>query len=70
MWSRGSENRSIENPLATPTLGLHVYGGDLLAAPRSMWSPHTDEEVAYDIQQFYQWGKERAQLRRAAQPAA
>ncbi|HZZ35875.1 MAG TPA: hypothetical protein VFE03_09130 [Caulobacteraceae bacterium] len=61
---------AIENPLTVPTLGLHVYGGDLLAAPRRMWNPHSGEEAPYDIPQFYQWGKELAQKRRAAQPAA
>ncbi|MFI4933530.1 MAG: hypothetical protein ACHP7N_02835 [Caulobacterales bacterium] len=56
---------AIENPLAAPTLGLHVYGGDLLAAKRSMWSPHTGQEHPYDVPQFYQWSKEQALMARA-----
>jgi predicted metal-dependent enzyme (double-stranded beta helix superfamily) len=61
---------AIENPLTTPTLGLHVYGGDLLGAPRSMWDPAEGREHAYEIQQFYRWGRDLAASRRAArQPA-
>jgi predicted metal-dependent enzyme (double-stranded beta helix superfamily) len=61
---------AIENPLATQTLGLHVYGGDLFAEPRSMWSPHTGAEHAYDIPQFTQWCGELAKARRAQAAAA
>lgn len=61
---------AIENPLTTPTLGLHVYGGDLLGAPRSMWDPATDREHPYEIQQFYRWGRDLAASRRAAREAA
>lgn len=57
---------AIENPLPVQTLGLHVYGGDLFAAERSMWSPHTGEEHPYDIPQFTRWCGERARSRRAA----
>ena len=60
---------AIENPLPAQTLGLHVYGGDLFAAERSMWSPHTGEEHAYDIPQFTRWSGELARARRAAAPA-
>ncbi len=44
---------AIENPLNTVTLGLHVYGGDLIAAPREVWvhatglrEPFTEERFA------------------------
>ena len=57
---------AIENPLDRPTLGLHVYGGDLLGAERSMWSPHTGEEHPYDVPQFYRWSRDLAESRRAA----
>jgi predicted metal-dependent enzyme (double-stranded beta helix superfamily) len=57
---------AIENPLSLPTLGLHVYGGDLLGAERSMWSPHTGEEHPYDIPQFYRWSHDLASAQRAA----
>lgn len=56
----------IENPLDQPTLGLHVYGGDLLGAERSMWSPHTGAEHPYDVPQFYRWCRDLAEARRAA----
>jgi hypothetical protein len=56
---------AIENPLATPTLGLHVYGGDLIGAQRSMWDPRTGREHPYDIPTFYRWGRDLALSRRA-----
>jgi len=31
-----------------PAIGLHVYGGDILELPRSMWNPQTLEEHALD----------------------
>ena len=55
---------AIENPRAEPTLGLHVYGGDLLGAERSMWDPHSGEERPYEVQQFYRWSRDRALKRR------
>ena len=56
---------AIENPLGAVTRGLHVYGGDLIAAPRSMWNPTTGAEHPYDIPQFYAWSRELAQMRKA-----
>ncbi len=52
---------AVANPLAVPTLALHVYGADLLTAPRSMWHPHTLEACDYDPAQFLKWC---AELRR------
>ena len=60
---------AIENPLDEPTLGLHVYGGDLLAAERRMWNPG-GEEHAYEIQQFYRWCNELARSRQSEREAA
>ncbi|HWA60544.1 MAG TPA: hypothetical protein VG939_04180 [Caulobacteraceae bacterium] len=58
---------AIENPLPTPTLGLHVYGGDLLGgAGRRMWDPQGKAEHAYETQQFYRWSREKAEARKAA----
>lgn len=31
-----------------PAIGLHVYGGDILALPRRMWNPETLEEHPLD----------------------
>jgi predicted metal-dependent enzyme (double-stranded beta helix superfamily) len=31
-----------------PTVGLHVYGGDIFALPRRMWNPQTLEAHALD----------------------
>lgn len=39
---------AIRNPLHTPLLVLHAYGGDLLATPRSNWDPETHKEIPYD----------------------
>jgi predicted metal-dependent enzyme (double-stranded beta helix superfamily) len=35
-----------------PAVGLHVYGGDILALPRRMWNPETLEEHALDWTQY------------------
>lgn len=35
-----------------PAVGLHVYGGDILALPRQMWHPQTLEEHALDWTQY------------------
>ncbi len=61
---------AIENPQAAPTVGLHVYGGDLLAAPRSMWDPQAGREHPYELAQFYAWSRELAQSRKAAAASA
>jgi len=45
----------IRNPLGTKSLGLHVYGGDLTAARRHMWNPHTGEELPLEQSQFEAW---------------
>ena|SRR5215510_3188003 len=55
---------AVANPLSTPTLGIHVYGGDLLAARRTIWDPQTVEELPYEIPQFFQWVKELTKARR------
>jgi len=56
---------AVANPLDSATLGLHVYGGDLLAAERSMWNPHTGEELRYEVPQFFRWCKELSTRSRA-----
>jgi predicted metal-dependent enzyme (double-stranded beta helix superfamily) len=35
-----------------PTIGLHVYGGDILELPRRMWNPDTLEEHAIEWTQY------------------
>jgi predicted metal-dependent enzyme (double-stranded beta helix superfamily) len=40
---------AVGNPLAhTSTSGLHVYGGDLVNTPRSMWTEPNWHEEPYD----------------------
>ena len=41
---------AIENPLERTLFAIHVYGGDLPAAPRRMWNPFTMHEEAFDFQ--------------------
>lgn len=41
---------AIRNPLDTPLVVLHAYGGDLFATPRSNWDPETHTEVSFDWQ--------------------
>ena len=41
---------AVTNPLDQVTGGLHVYGGDFFAAPRSVWDPRTLEERPYDVE--------------------
>ena len=56
---------AVANPLDVTTLGLHVYGGDLYAAERSMWNPYTGDELRYDVQQFFRWCVELSKGSRA-----
>lgn len=39
---------AVQNPSREHTVGLHVYGGDLLSAPASEWDPRTGDEHPYD----------------------
>lgn len=42
---------AIRNPLDTPLLVLHAYGGDLFGVARSSWDPETQEEIPFDWKQ-------------------
>ncbi|MEQ8766159.1 MAG: hypothetical protein RL885_19740 [Planctomycetota bacterium] len=46
---------AIHNPLDSPLLVLHAYGGDLFTTDRSNWDPETHEEIPYD------WSKVRSE---------
>ena len=39
---------SVTNPLERFTGGIHIYGGDFFATPRSQWDPETREEQPSD----------------------
>lgn len=43
---------AIANPTTGVTLGLHVYGGDLLAAPRHVWDPETGRREPFTQERF------------------
>jgi predicted metal-dependent enzyme (double-stranded beta helix superfamily) len=53
---------SVTNPLERFTGGIHVYGGDFFAEPRSEWDPRTLEEHPFDpdhVQQAFDEADER-----------
>jgi len=41
---------AIRNPLDTPLVVLHAYGGDLFSIPRSTWDAETHAEIPFDWQ--------------------
>jgi predicted metal-dependent enzyme (double-stranded beta helix superfamily) len=41
---------AVTNPLDQITAGIHVYGGDFFATPRSEWDPETLQERPWDIE--------------------
>ncbi len=43
----GSTIHAIANPLAQLSCGLHVYGGHLDDAPRSLWDPDTHQPAPF-----------------------
>lgn len=46
----GSEAvHAVTNPRGSFSAAIHVYGGNLLATPRSEWDPATLEERPYDL---------------------
>lgn len=46
---------SVKNPHPLPSMALHVYGGNILEAPRSMWDPVTGRKHAFEQTQFEAW---------------
>jgi predicted metal-dependent enzyme (double-stranded beta helix superfamily) len=55
---------AIENAGDGPLKALHVYGGDLITAERSMWHPETDEERPLEFSLFEEWNEEARRRRR------
>jgi len=49
---------AIENPLDRPSFAIHVYGGDLLSAPRRMWNPFTLREEPYEYQAALRYARQ------------
>jgi predicted metal-dependent enzyme (double-stranded beta helix superfamily) len=45
---------AVTNPLEQITAGIHVYGGDFFAVPRSEWDPQTFEERPFDLKHAVQ----------------
>jgi predicted metal-dependent enzyme (double-stranded beta helix superfamily) len=48
---------AIANPLDAATLGLHVYGGDLLDAPRDVWDPDTGRREPFTQERFAEFSR-------------
>jgi predicted metal-dependent enzyme (double-stranded beta helix superfamily) len=46
----GDAIHSVINPRASYTAGIHVYGGDYFATPRSQWNPDTLTEQPFDVE--------------------
>jgi len=55
---------------AQPTIGLHVYGGDLLELPRRMWNPETLEEHPLDWALYDAFARTASRAAGAPDPAA
>jgi predicted metal-dependent enzyme (double-stranded beta helix superfamily) len=49
---------AIANPLDRTSYAIHVYGGDLLGAPRRMWNPFTLKEEAFEYQTMMGYARE------------
>ncbi len=45
----GDAVHAVANPCRYPTLGLHVYGGDIVTTPRSEWDFAGENEHVFDI---------------------
>jgi len=53
---------SVTNPLERFTGGIHIYGGDFFATPRSQWDPETREEQPSDgevVRRLFERANER-----------
>src|SRR5215510_14358263 len=49
---------AIANPLEQTSFAIHVYGGDLPAAPRRMWNPFTLKEEPFDFQAASEYARQ------------
>jgi predicted metal-dependent enzyme (double-stranded beta helix superfamily) len=49
---------AIENPLDRTSYAIHVYGGDLPAAPRRMWNPFTRQEEPFEYQSMMRYARQ------------
>jgi len=52
---------AIENPLDRTSYAIHVYGGDLPAAPRRMWNPVTLREEPFEYQAMMRYARQLAE---------
>ncbi len=54
---------AIANPLATTTRGLHVYGGNLPSAERSLWNPKSHQREPSTPEAMARYVKELSPMR-------
>ncbi len=55
---------AVGNPCSRPTLGLHVYGGDIVGASRSTWDSAGCNERPFDPELYERFATGFEQLRR------
>ena len=55
---------AVANPCSRPTLGLHVYGGDIVGAARSTWDSAGRNERPFDPELYERFAAGFEQLRR------
>ncbi len=55
---------AVANPCSGPTLGLHVYGGDIVGASRSTWDNAGGNERPFDPELYERFATGFEQLRR------
>jgi predicted metal-dependent enzyme (double-stranded beta helix superfamily) len=53
---------AVTNPTAQHAGAIHVYGGDLLATPRSEWDPDTHDELPYDVEAALQYFEDQNRI--------
>jgi len=46
---------SVANPSRIRTAAIHIYLGDLVGTPRSIWNPDTSARVPYSDFDYFRW---------------
>jgi predicted metal-dependent enzyme (double-stranded beta helix superfamily) len=59
---------AIENPLEHTSYAIHVYGGNLLSARRSMWNPFTLKEEPLEYQSMIRYARQLRDAERSSVP--
>jgi len=51
---------AIENPLERTSYAIHVYGGNIAGAQRSMWNPFTLKEEPLEYRSMMRYARQLA----------